>query len=81
MANIRKHHIHDFIMVFLNLADYLEGKRSSKSENADEYKPFLPKTVIRYEIPETKPGYPWMEVSATTKTRFRLESVFLFSIQ
>lgn len=24
---------------------------------------FLPKNVVRYTVPEQKPGYPWMEVS------------------
>lgn len=52
-------------MLFLNILDLVDHKRSrAKSE---EHETFLPTTVTRFEIPETKPGYPWMEVSSLEK--------------
>lgn len=47
----------------------MSRKKGSSSEN----QPFLPTTVIRYEIPETTPGYPWMEVSHVMSFDFVFE--------
>lgn len=60
-------------MSFLNLCDFVESKMSRKKGSSSENQPFLPTTVIRYEIPETTPGYPWMEVSHVMSFDFVFE--------